>query len=119
MVLKRYNLLTNRSWFGNIGILLFGGFLLAGKKSSAEKRHRQSEERRFRNKAVKSSARTQAKKFVQAVHAKDQALASETLKILCKELDTAKSKGILSPNSVSRKKSRMMKLFNVSFGAAK
>ena len=110
--------MTKRLWFGNIYILLFGGFLLAGNKSSAEKRHRQSEERRFRNKAVKSSARTHAKKFVAAVHAKDEALAGETLKILCKELDTAKSKGILTPNAVSRKKSRMMKLYNVSFQKA-
>ncbi|MFI3257196.1 MAG: 30S ribosomal protein S20 [Spirochaetales bacterium] len=91
---------------------------MAVKKTSAEKRHQQSEVKRFRNKAVRSSARTHAKKFVTAVHAKDKELASETLKILCKELDTAKGKGILSANSVSRKKSRMMKLFNVSFPQA-
>jgi len=92
---------------------------LAVKKTSAEKRHRQSEERRFRNKAVRSSARTHVKKFVTAVHTKDQALASEILKILCKELDTAGRKGILSAHSVSRKKSRMMRLYNVSFVVAK
>lgn len=93
-------------------------FPLALKKSSAEKRHRQSEERRFRNKATRSSARTHAKKFVTAVHANDQSLASETLKALCKELDTAGRKGILTAHSVSRKKSRMMKLYNVSFAPA-
>ena len=92
---------------------------MAVKKSSAEKRFRQSEQRRLRNKAIKSSARTCAKKFVAAVQAKDQALAGEKLRLLCKELDTAGRKGILSPNSVSRKKSRMMKLYNVSFAAAK
>lgn len=87
------------------------------KKSSAEKRHRQSEERRLRNKAVRSAARTKAKKFVAAVHEKNEALATESLKILCKELDTAGRKGILTPNAVSRKKSRMMKLYHVSFKA--
>ena len=92
---------------------------MAVKKSSAEKRFRQSEERRLRNKAVKSSALTCAKKFVAAVQAKDQSLAAETLRLLCKELDTAGRKGILTRNAVSRKKSRMMKLYNVSFAAAK
>ena len=38
---------------------------------------------------------------------------------LVKELDTAGSKGILSKNAVSRKKSRMMKLYNVTFAAEK
>ena len=82
---------------------------MAVKKSSAEKRFRQSEERRLRNKAVKSSARTCAKKFVAAVQAKDQPLAAETLRLLCKELDTAGRKGILTRNAVSRKKSRQSK----------
>ena len=89
------------------------------KKASEEKRHKQSEARRMRNKIAKSSARTSAKKFVEAVHAKDSALATERLASLVKELDTAAGKGILSKNAVSRKKSRMMKLYNTSFAAAK
>lgn len=92
---------------------------MAVKQSSAEKRHKQSEVRRMRNKTAKSSARTSARKFVEAVHANDSALASERLKALVKELDTAGSKGILSKNAVSRKKSRMMKLYNASFAAEK
>lgn len=112
--------MTIQPRFGNIKFsFCLEGFPLAVKKSSAEKRFRQSEERRLRNKAVKSSARTCAKKFIAAVHAKDSALAGETLRNLCKELDTAGRKGILSRNSVSRKKSRMMKLYNASFAAAK
>ena len=92
---------------------------MAVKKSSAEKRHKQSEVRRLRNKAVKSSVRTSAKKFVTAVQAKNEADASEKLKLLVKELDTAAGKGIITKNAASRKKSRMMKLFNASFAAAK
>ncbi|AEE17327.1 30S ribosomal protein S20 [Treponema brennaborense] len=91
---------------------------MAVKQSSAEKRHKQSEVRRLRNKSVKSSARTSVRKYVEAVQAKDSALAAQLLKDLVKELDTAAGKGILSKNAVSRKKSRMMKLYNVSFGAA-
>ncbi len=92
---------------------------MAVKQSSAEKRHKQSEVRRIRNKAAKSSARTSARKFVEAVHANDQALASERLHDLVKELDTDARKGILKKNAVARKKSRMMKLFNATFAAAK
>lgn len=88
---------------------------MAGKKSSAEKRHAQSEVRRMHNKAIKSEVRTYARQFVEAVHAKDENAAKEKLSTLVSKLDSARSKGVLSRNSVSRKKSRMAKLFNVSF----
>lgn len=88
---------------------------MAGKKSSAEKRHAQSEVRRLHNKAIKSTCKTYARQFVEAVHAKDQKLADEKLKCLVSELDSARSKGVMNRNAVSRKKSRMMKLYNVSF----
>ena len=90
---------------------------MAGKKTSAEKRYAQSEVRRLHNKAIKSTCKTYAKQFVAAVHAKDQKLAEEKYKTLQKELDSARSKGVLTRNAVSRKKSRMMKLFNVTFAA--
>ncbi|MCM1320595.1 MAG: 30S ribosomal protein S20 [Bacteroides sp.] len=89
---------------------------MAVKRTSAEKRHKQSEVRRMRNKAVKSSVRTSAKKFIAAVHKKDAALAEENLKLLVKGLDTAAGKGILKKNAAARKKSRMMKFYNASFG---
>ena len=90
---------------------------MAGKKSSAEKRHAQSEVRRLHNKAIKSTCRTYAKQFVEAVQAKDQKLAEEKYKQLQKELDSSRSKGVLKRNAVSRKKSRMMNLFNVTFAS--
>ena len=95
-----------------------GGSLWQSKKTSAEKRHAQSEVRRLHNKAIKSTCRTYAKQFVEAVHSKDKALAEAKLRTLVSELDSARSKGVLKRNAVSRKKSRMMKLFNVSFAAA-
>ncbi len=87
------------------------------KNASAVKRHKQSEVRRIKNKAVKSSARTSAKKYVASVQAKDSALAGTLLKELVKELDTAARKGIIARNAAARKKSRMQKLFNASFEA--
>jgi small subunit ribosomal protein S20 len=92
---------------------------LAGKKTSAEKRHEQSVRRRLRNKAAKSAARTYARKYVEAVHSKDQGAASEALRTLVKTLDTAAGKGILAKNAAARKKSRMMKLYNVTFAPAR
>lgn len=85
---------------------------MAVKKSSAEKRHRQSEERRLRNKSVKSSVRTSVKKFVASVQKKDQGEAEAALKEMIKKLDTASRKGIVKKNAASRKKSRMQRLFN-------
>ena len=91
---------------------------MAGKKTSAEKKHAQSEVRRLHNKAIKSECRTYVRQFVEAVQSKDSKRAQEKLTTLVSKLDSARSKGVLTRNAVSRKKSRMMKLYNVSFGAA-
>jgi small subunit ribosomal protein S20 len=85
---------------------------LAGKSSSAEKRHRQSEERRLRNKAVKSAVRTSVKKFVILARQKDAAASESALRDMIKKLDTAAGKGIIKKNAAARKKSRMQRLFN-------
>jgi len=90
---------------------------LAKKKDSAEKRHRQSEERRLRNKAVKSSVRTSAKKFVVLAQKSERGSASTgdaeaALKDMIKKIDTAAQKGIIKKNTAARKKSRMQRLFN-------
>jgi len=90
---------------------------LAKKHSSAEKRHRQSEERRLRNKAVKSSVRTSAKKFVVLAQKPgrspaDIGEAEAALKDMIKKIDTAAQKGIIKKNTAARKKSRMQRLFN-------
>jgi len=85
---------------------------LATKISSAEKRHRQSEDRRIRNKAVKSSVRTSVKRFVAASQKKDMEEASAFLKEMIAKLDSASRKGIIKKNAASRKKSRMQRLYN-------
>ena len=90
---------------------------MAKKHSSAEKRHRQSEERRLRNKSVKSSVRTSVKKFT-ALAQKSGRSPAETeetekaLKDMIKKIDTAAQKGIIKKNTAARKKSRMQKLYN-------
>ena len=90
---------------------------MAKKQSSAEKRHRQSEERRLRNKAAKSAVRTSAKKFVVLAHKSGRnpteiGVAETALKDMIKKIDTAAQKGIIKKNTAARKKSRMQRLFN-------
>ena len=84
-------------------------------KVSADKRHAQSEVRRMRNKAVKSQVHTALRKYLEAVQKKDQTLAGETLKALQSELDNAYRKNVIKQNACARKKSRMFKLYNVTF----
>jgi small subunit ribosomal protein S20 len=85
---------------------------LAVKSSSAEKRHRQSEERRLRNKAVKSAVRTSAKKVVVLTRKKETVEAEAALKDMIKKIDMAACKGIIKKNAAARKKSRMQLLVN-------
>ncbi len=91
---------------------------MAVKKTSAEKAFARSEARRLHNRAIKSTCRTYAKRFVEAVQAKDQKLAEDRLRMLVSQLDSARSKGVLKRNTVSRKKSRMARLYNASFAAS-
>jgi len=86
---------------------------LATKFSSAEKRHKQDEKRRIKNKKVKSSVRTAAKRVVTAAHGKDKVQAEAALKDMIKQIDTAARKGIIAKNAAARKKSRMQRLVNV------
>ena len=85
---------------------------MAKKTSPAEKRHRQSEERRLRNKSVKSSVRTSVKKFQTLAQKKELGEAELALRDMIKKIDTAARKGIIKMNTAARKKSRMQKLYN-------
>jgi small subunit ribosomal protein S20 len=86
---------------------------LANKKDSAAKRHRQSEERRIRNKSVKTSIKTAVRKFITFIQKKEQDNAEQALREMAKKIDTAARKGIIKKNAAARKKSRMQKRFNL------
>ena len=79
------------------------------KNHSVVKRQKQNEARRLRNKSVKTSVRTCAKKYTALVK------AEAGLRELASKLDSAARKGIISKNAAARKKSRMHKFYNVSF----
>ncbi len=78
-------------------------------KGSAAKRHRQSEKRRLRNRAVRSRVRTTTKKFLDAVDAGDEAEATTQFALITKLLDSAAGKGVYHKNTASRSKSRLHK----------
>ena len=78
---------------------------------SAEKRERQNVKRRMHNRMIKSSVRTQIKKFDAAVVAGDKEAAKDAMALSFKLLDSAASKRVLHRNTASRKKSRIYKAF--------
>jgi small subunit ribosomal protein S20 len=74
---------------------------------SAKKRHRQSLERRARNRATKSSLKTLVKKVRAAVKDADAATAAEALKLAQTRLDKAAANGVIHKNAAARVKSRL------------
>ena len=80
---------------------------------SAIKRVSVIENKTLKNNMLKSEYKTAVKKFEAAVVAGDKAKAEETLKLAVKKIDGACSKGIIKPNTASRKKSGLAKKLNV------
>lgn len=74
---------------------------------SAKKRHRQSLDRRARNRAAKSTLKTLIKKVRGALETGDVAPAQESFKVAVKKLDQAASRGIIHRNAAARVKSRL------------
>ncbi len=73
------------------------------------KRNRQNEARRQRNKAVRSSLKTELKKFRTAVEAGEKGAAEEAYKVASRALDKAATKGVIHGNNAANKKSKMAK----------
>ena len=69
------------------------------------KRNRQNEERRLRNKAVKSELKTLIRKFRTAAEAgnADEAVAAH--RVAARKLDKAASKGVIHKNQAANRKS--------------
>ena len=74
---------------------------------SAKKRLRQSLERRARNRAVKSTLKTQIKKVHTAVQAGDTAATGDEFRTAVKKLDQAGAKGVIHRNKAARLKSSL------------
>jgi small subunit ribosomal protein S20 len=72
------------------------------------KRNRQNEQRRVRNKAVRSELKTRVKRAVTLAEEGGEASAEAT-RLAVKRLDKAASKGVIHKNAAARRKSRLMK----------
>jgi len=79
---------------------------------SALKRHRQSEKRRIRNSAIRSTVRGAIKKTRQAISGLKAEEAAASLATATRLLDKAVSKGVLHRNNAARKISRLTRQVN-------
>ena len=71
------------------------------------KRNRQNEAARVRNKAVRTSLKTDAKRVRFAAEDGEVDAANEAYVHAARQLDKAASKGILHPRTAARRKSRL------------
>lgn len=79
---------------------------------SSKKRIRQNARRRQINRTRKGSLKTQIRKFEDAVHDKDLAVADQELVKVTKALDRSAARGSLHRNKAARKKSRLQLRIN-------
>jgi small subunit ribosomal protein S20 len=75
--------------------------------ASAKKRLRQSKTRNLRNRSTKHAIKTQVRKVLEAVEAKDLEQATRAFRLAAQRLDKAAARRILHPNAASRTKSRL------------
>jgi small subunit ribosomal protein S20 len=78
------------------------------------KRIRTNEAARLRNKAVKSSLKTQVRRFREAAEAGNTDEATTLLRSASRALDKAASKGVIHPNQAANRKSAMAKRIGAS-----
>lgn len=93
-------------------------FAVMPNTKSAKHRLRQSQERRVRNRAVKSSLRTTIRKLYETVTAKEFDAARAMFSRVAKSLDQAAAKGVIHGNKASRLKSRLSAMVKKASTAA-
>jgi small subunit ribosomal protein S20 len=75
--------------------------------ASALKRHRQSEKRRARNKAIKTRLRNLVRSVRESVHGKDAKAAASGVAAATRALGKAATKGVIHRNTAARKSARL------------
>ncbi len=80
---------------------------IKGTKKQARKRHRQSLERRMRNRSVRTRVRRQMRMMRVAMAEGDAAKVKELLPETMSEIDIGWRKGVFHRNAAARYKSRM------------
>jgi small subunit ribosomal protein S20 len=75
------------------------------------KRNKQNEKARLRNKSVKSSLRTSVRKFREAADGGNVDDAGTALRVACRQLDKAASKGVIHKKQAANRKSAIAKRY--------
>ena len=83
-------------------------------RRNAIKKIRSDEQKRLRNKSVKSELRTLARKFIALCLEKDKAKAKDHCRLLFSKLDKAVKKGVVREGAANRTKSRISKRLAVT-----
>jgi len=89
---------------------------IKGTKRQARKRHRQSLERRMRNRAVRSRVRRQMRLMRQAMAEGDADKVRKLLPETISVIDVGWRKGVLPRNTAARYKSRMARQAHAVIG---
>lgn len=76
------------------------------------KRNKTNEKARLRNQAVRSSVRTEIRKFHAVIEAGDKAAAEAQLRVASRALDKAVTKGVFHRNNAANKKSSLASAVN-------
>lgn len=77
-------------------------------KRAAYKEIRKSKLRHFKNVSTKTELKTLVKSYDKLIAAKKSEDAKQAIALLVSKIDKAASKGIIKPNTASRKISRLM-----------
>lgn len=80
--------------------------------NSAKKKLKQNNTKRLNNRTRVSALKTETKKLMAAINAKDSDAMDKHLPITVKLTDKVAAKGIIKKNTASRRKSRLMKRVN-------
>ncbi|MGH3187501.1 MAG: 30S ribosomal protein S20 [Streptosporangiaceae bacterium] len=75
------------------------------------KRNKQNEKARQRNKSVKSLLRTSVRKFREAADGGNLDEAGTALRVACRQLDKAASKGVIHKKQAANRKSAIAKRY--------
>lgn len=84
---------------------------------SALKRMRQNEKNQQRNVRTRSLVKSRVKKLLEAIEANDVERAEGALSAAVREINRARSKGVLHRNTASRKISRLTQKFTALAGS--
>ena len=88
------------------------------KKREDAKRARRQEERRLRNRSVRSSLKTYSRRASDAIEDGDQESAQEAVTLACARYDRAARKGVIHTNNAARHKSQLTRRYNAAFSGA-